>query len=153
MRSKYMGGQQKPPLTVFPRLQAWSDIAWLQWVDLTKDLDVKNVRFVFSTPVENKASQFLIARALATRQGVLMSWPGIEFDMETDERKAILGSPNGYGIPYFLITHKKQLGLKTVKKVTVFADDEPSQPRPPSLVLHIVDVMPEETRKEDNEGG
>jgi hypothetical protein len=150
--AKYMGGQKNPPVTVLPKLQAWSDIAWLQWADLTKASNVQNAKFVMSMPVENKASQFLIGRALANGQGKLTTRPGIELSMETDEGKVILGSPNGYGIAYLLITRKKQLGLKTVKKVTVFADDGPSPPRPPSLVFHIVDVTPEESKKEVMEG-
>lgn len=71
---------------------------------------------MLNSPVENTASQFLIKRALDNKQGALETWPGMEFNMETDEGKAILGSPNGYGIPYFLITHKNQLGIEDGKE-------------------------------------
>ncbi|KAF2832660.1 hypothetical protein CC86DRAFT_401412 [Ophiobolus disseminans] len=57
--------------------------------------------------------------------------------MDTDEGKAILSSPNGAGVAYLLFTHKRQLGRKTMSKVTVFADDGKKQPRPPSLVYHV----------------
>lgn len=68
--------------------------------------------------------------------------------MDTDEGKAILASPNGSGVAYLLLTHKRQLGRKTIGKVTVFADDGKKQPRPPSLIYHVVDVPPEEPEDE-----
>jgi hypothetical protein len=40
--------------------------------------------------------------------------------MTTEGGRAILGSPNGKGIGYFLSQHKDQLGVKTVESVTVF---------------------------------
>jgi hypothetical protein len=40
--------------------------------------------------------------------------------MTTEGGQAILGSPNGKGIGFFLSQHKDQLGVKTVESVTVF---------------------------------
>jgi hypothetical protein len=39
----------------------------------------------------------------------------------TKLRQALLGSPNGFGVAYLLFTHKQQLGMKKVSKVTVFS--------------------------------
>jgi hypothetical protein len=41
--------------------------------------------------------------------------------MATDQGKAILGSPNGRGVAFFLYQHKNLLGIKTVDKVTIFS--------------------------------
>ncbi|KAF5227313.1 hypothetical protein FAUST_11862 [Fusarium austroamericanum] len=42
-----------------------------------------------------------------------------------DEFFAILGSPNGSGSAYFLITHKRALGVKVINKVDIFVPNIP----------------------------
>lgn len=37
-----------------------------------------------------------------------------------DEFHAVLGSPNGAGAAFFLLTHKEALGIKTLNKVDIF---------------------------------
>ncbi|KAF1917613.1 hypothetical protein BDU57DRAFT_537270 [Ampelomyces quisqualis] len=148
--AKYQGSKQDPPINVLPKLQNWSDIAWLQWVQIAGDM-AKNLRFVFRSPVANTEAQWLISRALERSGKQLSTWPGVEFGMDTDEGKAILSSPNGSGVAYLLLTHKRQLGRKIISKVTVFADDGKKQPRPPSLIYHVVDVPLEEPEGEKEE--
>jgi hypothetical protein len=70
--------------------------------------------------------------------------------MATDEGKALLSSWKGVGVAYLPFTHKWHLGRKTISKITLFADDGKRQPRPPSLVYHIVDAPPPEG--EENNG-
>ncbi|KAL4977185.1 hypothetical protein BDW66DRAFT_133004 [Aspergillus desertorum] len=36
---------------------------------------------------------------------------------------ALLNTPNGFGIAWFLIQHKAKLGVKTVSEITVFGAD------------------------------
>jgi hypothetical protein len=139
--ARYQGSKQKPPITVLPKLQSWSDIAWLQWAEIACE-NAKNLRYVFRSPVANTEAQWLINRAFQLSSKELTTWPGVEFDMETDEGKALLSSPNGAGVAYLLFTHKRHLGRKTINKVTIFADDGKKQPRPPSLVYHILDAPP-----------
>jgi hypothetical protein len=145
--AKYQGSKQDPPITVLPKLQNWSDITWLQWAQLAGDM-AKNLRFIFRSPVANTEAQWLITRALQLSGKQLSTWPGVEFSMDTDEGKAILASPNGSGVAYLLLTHKRQLGRKTIGKVTVFGDDGKKQPRPPSLIYHVVDVPLEQPEGE-----
>jgi hypothetical protein len=145
--TRYMGLQQKPPVTVLPKLQSWSDIAWLQWAKIAGE-KAKDLRFVFRSPVANTEAQWLISRAFRLSGKELSIWPGVEFDMTTAEGKAILSSPNGAGVAYLLFTHKRHLGRKTISKVTVFADDGKKQPRPPSLIYHVVDAPPMESEGE-----
>ena len=43
--------------------------------------------------------------------------------MDSDEGRALWGSPNGEGIGWLLAQHKEQFGIKTVTSVTVFLDE------------------------------
>jgi hypothetical protein len=147
--ARYQGSKQKPPITALPKLQGWSDIAWLQWAEIAGE-NAKNLRYVFRSPVANTEAQWLINRTFQLSGKGLKAWPGVDFDMATDEGKALLSSPNSAGVAYLLFTHERHLGRKTISKVTVFADDGKKQPRPPSLVYHIVDVPPLEG--EENKG-
>lgn len=140
--AKHNGKEQKPPITEdadLPKLQRWSDVTWLQLINL-ENVDIVNIRYVFQSPVENKASMSLIARALQRRKTELSTWPGGTIHMNSDEGKAILGSPSGTGVAYLLAQHKRQLGKKTISRVTVFADDGKSEKRPASLIFHVVDA-------------
>ena len=92
----------------------------------------KNLRYVFRSPIANTEAQWLMNRAFQVSGKELKTWPGVDFNMATDEGRALLSS------------HKRHLGRKTISKVTVFADDGKRQPRPPSLVNHIVDAPPPE---------
>ena len=56
--------------------------------------------------------------------------------METEEGKALLGTPNGSGIAWLLAQHRKQLGDKAVKKVQLWY----SITSAPNLLFHIKDV-------------
>jgi hypothetical protein len=56
--------------------------------------------------------------------------------MTTDEGKAILGSPNGGGVGYFLSQHRNRaegssrtdlLGVKTVESVQIFRTEGPGE--------------------------
>ena len=59
------------------------------------------------------------------RYTLVPRWPGLVFDIETEEGKAMLGSPNGVAAGYFLAQHKTQLGgNKYVYQVTVWDDRE-----------------------------
>ncbi|KAF1994511.1 hypothetical protein P154DRAFT_585619 [Amniculicola lignicola CBS 123094] len=137
----YMGPKKNPPVTVFPALKSWSDVTFLQWAGLTSKAgkSAGNIRHIISSPVENKPSQALIARALKNAKKELGAWPGTSFTTTTDEGKALLAAPNGVGITYFLSQHKAQLGTKTVTKLTVFVDGGNS-PRPPSLLFYVADA-------------
>jgi hypothetical protein len=137
--ARYQGSKQQPPITVLPKLQSWSDIAWLQWAEIAGK-NANNLCYVLRSPVANTGAQWLINRAFQLSGKELTTWPGVEFDMATDEGKALLSSPNGAGVAHLLFTHKRHLGRKTISKVTIFADDGKKQPRPPSLVYHIQDA-------------
>ncbi|KAF2812679.1 uncharacterized protein BDZ99DRAFT_354869, partial [Mytilinidion resinicola] len=97
-----------------------SDVLFLEWQHQAdvQGTDVKNLRYYFQLPVKNTPSQAAIARALEGRP--VSKWPGVTLSMDSEEGKALLGTPNGNSLGWFLINHKAQLGLKTVESVTVF---------------------------------
>ncbi|ORY01812.1 hypothetical protein BCR34DRAFT_636686 [Clohesyomyces aquaticus] len=144
---------RKPPVTVLPALKSSSDIIYLEWFGLTQSTKSKtqNLHYIFSSPVKNPLTQSLIRRALLNTQQSLSTWPGATFFMDSDEGKAILGAPNGVGAAYLLVQHKKQLGRKTVKKVTVFQDAGKAVPRPPSLLFWVEGVEEEKGKEEGPE--
>lgn len=122
--------EQKPPLEPtdpLPDLKRWSDVAYLVWAAecQKKGKDVSSLRYVFSSPVENAETRGIIARAMDTAHEPPL-WPGRkEYTMDSDEGKAILGSPNGRGAALLLIQHKATMGeTTTIEKVAVFGEGE-----------------------------
>jgi len=62
--------------------------------------------------------------------------------MDSEEGKAILGTPNGAGVAWLLIQRKQELGHRTIKDVTVFwAEYEENNPGDcPSLLFRIEEI-------------
>lgn len=122
-----------------PKLRAFSDMLWGYW---NKDNpDVRNVRFFFMMGISNDQTNALIATCLRNKKETLREWPGVGFDAESDEGRALLGSPNGAAFAYFLVQHKAELGRKRVGKVTVFRaeTDDDLAFVDPHLVFHVED--------------
>ncbi|ORY08187.1 hypothetical protein BCR34DRAFT_616466 [Clohesyomyces aquaticus] len=125
------GKKQKPPIDPakdpLPDLQHWSDVAYVLWKDECekKEKDLSSIRYIFSSPARNPETQGLVARAMDNTSPP-PSWSGRkEFTMDTDEGKAILGSPNGRGAAMMLIQHKATMGTyTTIEKVAVFGDGD-----------------------------
>jgi hypothetical protein len=67
--------------------------------------------------------------------------------MDSEDGKALLGTPNGSSVAWLLIQHKamSQLWHKTVKKVTIlsseFTDDDPGHEVSSSLLFWIEYVV------------
>jgi hypothetical protein len=101
-----------------PNLNHWSDVAYLQW--LSKADQRSNLRYVLRYNVLNDLTRFVIEYLGLQSKLVLKGWPGKTYNAGSVEFNALLGSPNGSGVAYLLAQHKKQLGHKTVDKVTVF---------------------------------
>lgn len=83
------------------------------------------------------------------------NWPGVDFWMDTDAGKAILGSPNGNGVGWLLAQHHAQLGRKAISRVTVFDTQYSGQPRgfglvKPHMIFHLEDagyIFPPESQR------
>lgn len=72
----------------------------------------------------------------------------LDFDAEEAGAKALIATPNGYGVSWLLLQHRLQLGWKTITKVTVIASPSHLQSREPNaygphLVFEITDGLSE----------
>ncbi|KAF2736416.1 hypothetical protein EJ04DRAFT_562469 [Polyplosphaeria fusca] len=132
----HMGPLQHPPVNVFPDLQRWSDIAFLQWQQLMGN-NVGNVKYIMSWSIDNPACKTVMKKAFEKTGAVLAPWPGVTYGMDSEEGKALLGCPNGVGIGWFLVQHKKQLGNTIVEKIVVFQDG--TKEKKPGFIYFIKD--------------
>jgi hypothetical protein len=128
-------------------LQQWSDVAYLAWERACKEAntDISNIRYFFRNQVVNRRTLEVIEQVLKrhgrSRDGI-GGWPGVHFDMSTDDGKAILSTPNGAGQAWFLAQHKRQLGIKTISKVQIWVDSR-SLSVGYNLLFYVEDVRNE----------
>jgi hypothetical protein len=102
-----------------------SDIAWAFWNRVhSSSSDLQNIKYLFVTMIINKETNQHVKHALSTLsppKEEVEGWPGHEFSMESEAEKALLGSPVGRWVGYFLIQHKRQVGdNKYISKMRVF---------------------------------
>lgn len=104
--------------------------------------------------ISNDETNALIATCLRNAGEELQAWPGVSFDTGTDEGHALLGSPNGAAFAYFLMQHKRELGMKTIQRITVFKAETEDDIAlvDPYLVFHVADVKVGEGKEEDGTG-
>ncbi|KAF2016664.1 hypothetical protein BU24DRAFT_451148 [Aaosphaeria arxii CBS 175.79] len=135
----YAGQHMKsPPVYTFPKLARWSDMAYIDWVqhanarqkpasniqyfanlNIINDLTESIIEFVFDSPnLQDDCASF--------------SWERrVSYPMDSEEGKALLASPNGNGIAWFLLQHKSTFGERTtVDRVEVWCKYEPIEDDP-----------------------
>lgn len=109
-----------------PDLNAWSDVAYLQWqVACSKTkASVSTLNYFFRAHIQNSDTMEIIRRVLQDLgHKTFPSWDNrvtIQMKKKDAGSMAILGSPNGAGICFFLIQHKAQLGLKKISEVVIW---------------------------------
>lgn len=118
-----------------PALRALSDIFWAYW--LRDNPNIANIHYFWMMDIANNETEEIIARALHNVKNSVSSWPGVTFNMDTEEGVAILGSANGAVFAWFLIQHKEQLGNKWIPKVTTFVDDRGLMNRGAHLIFYV----------------
>ncbi|KAF1924503.1 uncharacterized protein M421DRAFT_8805 [Didymella exigua CBS 183.55] len=136
------GRKTEPPVEgdELPAIRSSSDIMWLYW-KMYGNL-AKGPNSFLSLSITNEAIQEIVSRA--TREvdpdaKSFPAWKGYEFDTDTPEGRAPLGTPNAQAFSYFLLQHKATLGNLYISKIRVFRDDrkEPG----PNLLL-VVEPVP-----------
>lgn len=118
---------------VVTHVQQWSDGAFMEWENACSLAggSVSNVKYIFRSWITNQLTQELVFQALRNAYGgspTIGVWANRLTLTESDnptEFHAVLGSPNGAGSAYFLLTHKGKLGIKTINKVDVFVPTIP----------------------------
>lgn len=144
--------QTRPDVPV-PDLKHWSDIAYLQWTDPSISQGTRELKFVLRSRIENKDTMSVVERIVRDCGGSATGQRSFTWDMQRDEAKALLGTPNGSGVAWLLAQHKEQLGHKTVDEVTLFWDEECSLTGPPSLLFQLGDVRVGDDESAGGHGG
>ncbi|XP_014558693.1 hypothetical protein COCVIDRAFT_93893 [Bipolaris victoriae FI3] len=128
---------RKPLPEELPHIGTPSDIAWAVW-NRAGASNIADVKYLLVTQIMNPTSRDMIRTALGTLQppqSETKVWPGSDFTMDTVGGRAILGSPIGRWVGYFLLQHKKQLGgNRFISKIRVF---RPSTASLPYLVFYV----------------
>ncbi|KAF2396752.1 hypothetical protein EJ06DRAFT_524275 [Trichodelitschia bisporula] len=93
-----IGAENQPP----PTLERWSDLVFLEWQALMG------------------GSGGRIDAPRSADKLYWPDWPGMTFSTKRKKGKAILGTPNVFGVAYFLIQHKSKLGNQVITQITVF---------------------------------
>ncbi|KAK3657609.1 hypothetical protein LTR56_002384 [Elasticomyces elasticus] len=109
-----------------PPLQRFSDVLWLQWRAATEAAaqSVGNIKYFLRNGVFDKDS--LAVLGVVSESFPLKQWPGDTFEMheggdKENMARAILGTPNGNGIVWFLLAHTELTGKRlTVSKVQLW---------------------------------
>jgi hypothetical protein len=127
-------------IVTFPKLNHWSDVAFLQWQSLSIDGVMSDLKFVARVSITNEYTTAVLSTVLVSLckqhnagEKALPRWPGVIFTMNSEEGMALLGTPNGSGVAWLLAQHKKELGHKCVEKVRLWY----SLTGPPNLLFHL----------------
>ncbi|KAJ4353617.1 Mitochondrial import inner membrane translocase subunit tim8 [Didymosphaeria variabile] len=121
---------RKPSDDELPALRATSDVAWGLW-NRRQGPDnpgLGRIKYFLIGPIVNYETTKIIMEICDEDRAPL--WPGLDFNFPEQQALALLGSPNGRAVGFFLAQHKIQMGGKYfVSKVKLFNSDAvPSYP-------------------------
>ncbi|XPT03569.1 Mitochondrial import inner membrane translocase subunit tim8 [Ascochyta lentis] len=150
LKASSLWGVEEPPADQLPALRQMSDLAWGFWHEAHAGSNLGHITKFIVPQIINQDTLDVIKQALATyavpegqqRLAAVPTWPGVTFDIETDQGKALLGSPNGIAAAYFVSQHKAQIGAnKYVHQITVFQpDDNDSANEEPTIIYYVKDA-------------
>ncbi|KAJ4347557.1 Mitochondrial import inner membrane translocase subunit tim8 [Ascochyta clinopodiicola] len=149
LKAASLWGVEKPPVDQLPALRQMSDLAWGFWHEAHGGSNLGHITKFIIPQIINQDTIGVIERVLATyivpdgqqRLTAVPIWPGVTFDVETDQGKALLGSLNGIAAAYFLSQHKPQIGAKYVHQINVFQPDEnEADSDEPTLIFYVKDA-------------
>ena len=124
------------PHNWMPQLRKWSDVAYLQYQYCAQKpkVPLSNLKLVYRSTIINSRTRAIIFSILRARNADLTAFPGITFKSDTLEGQALIGTPNGQGVAWLLIQHKRQLGHKVIDEISVY-DENGGDPDPPNPTL------------------
>jgi hypothetical protein len=106
-------------------LQTWADVTFLEWVDACKadEKCVKGLKVITKCHAQSNATTRVGGQALggADSWGV---WPGKSFSKGSDQFAALMATPSGRGVAWLLLTHREQLGWKSIKSARLWSDKD-----------------------------
>ncbi|KAL8895341.1 MAG: hypothetical protein Q9207_008209, partial [Kuettlingeria erythrocarpa] len=97
-----------------PPLSRWSDVTWTIWRQKAGSNTTANrLRYIARDVITNEDTRALMEFIFRNYRGTdVVPFPGLEFGMDTDEGRALLGTPNGIGTARLLIDRAAQLGRR-----------------------------------------
>ncbi|KAH8430879.1 Mitochondrial import inner membrane translocase subunit tim8 [Aspergillus melleus] len=117
----------------YPPLYKMSGVYFLEWQrQATENKNIKKLRYFFRYHIKNEDTLTIIQK-ITNGFTALTEWPGTEFVIhkktkgqvqDTDEGKALLRTPNGVGVAYFLLTNKRVLGKRIPDTVRIWKTQE-----------------------------
>ncbi|KAH3980431.1 hypothetical protein HBH64_030150 [Parastagonospora nodorum] len=130
-----------------PELQRSSDMMWAMWEYAVPSDQRQNLEMFSTLAIGNQKTLALISRALKSLGKELSRAPTV-IEMNTEEGKALLSSPNGAGFAHFLIERKAQVGHKRIDVVLLFECE--SARSSPCMVFGVEDVEVPTPRPKDD---
>ncbi|KAF2733103.1 hypothetical protein EJ04DRAFT_416937, partial [Polyplosphaeria fusca] len=131
--ARYAAATRHPPIpfSVLPALKHISDLQYLVWEAMANEKRhaVNGIHYILLAAISNIETLRLIHRALTNVGKTLQPWPGLVFGtgQNRPEGNAILASPHGLAVAFFLLQHRATLGYMYVDNVRVFAADTDQQ--------------------------
>ncbi|KAL8860948.1 MAG: hypothetical protein Q9178_002703 [Gyalolechia marmorata] len=96
-----------------PPLHRWSDVTWALWKEKGGGNDLRYIgRDFIANPRTESVMQYIFSQA---GKGDEPPFPGLEFGMDSDEGRALLGTPNGIGTARLLIDRASELGRRDIR--------------------------------------
>ena len=120
LRHRY-GADVKPP-----PLNHWSDVAFLtyQHEAAVRGQSNNKLKYIVQARTKNVQTRQMLLKIFNLREfEKFPDWENRQiFGMDTEAGQAILGSPNGVGVAWLLISHKHVWANKRIKSVTIYVD-------------------------------
>ncbi|KAL9582907.1 MAG: hypothetical protein Q9212_003028 [Teloschistes hypoglaucus] len=111
-----MGRRHPPPAEDIPNLippfHRLSDVQWTYWSNVAGN-NVGRLRFLGRDHIINENTTAIIKHIFRAKEDVeLVPWPGLSFSIETDEAKALLGTPNSINAVFLMRDRAAVLGRR-----------------------------------------
>ncbi|KAL8729107.1 MAG: hypothetical protein Q9166_004938 [cf. Caloplaca sp. 2 TL-2023] len=100
---------------VIPPLHRLSDLSWYIYSLIGNP---GNIRYIGHDNVANTATNDIMDHIFSEHYDDTdpdLPWPGLVLDIDTDEAKALLSTPNSLGVAYMMIDHAAVLGRRHPK--------------------------------------
>lgn len=106
-------------------LQTWADVTFLGWADACKGNEkcVKGLKVITKCHSQSNATMRIADQALGGTDGWGL-WPGKSFSKGSDQFAALMATQSGRGVAWLLLTHREQLGWKSVKSVNLWSEKD-----------------------------
>ncbi|KAL9581881.1 MAG: hypothetical protein Q9212_003628 [Teloschistes hypoglaucus] len=115
-----------------PDVYKLSDVQFIVWADQCRQQGAQpNVlRYIFKHDVVTFSTKNIMRIAaglepeLEEKQGqgedLSAAWPGLQFSPDSQQFKALMGTPHGKGVAYLILQHRNEMPTKNIESITVF---------------------------------